>query len=429
MAFYSYLNMGVYYSGENNFFNAIQANEIAITREHRLLSGLNNIAGILKNIGMQKEALIKLNRSISYYESGRREKDYGVWVAYTNRAGLLRILGNESEMQIDIQKSFQIKPNFTNSWIEIGKNYVKNMEFEKAENAFSMAINSDKSKLNVWTLRGKFYELIGQYEKAIADFSRANELSTKKKITLFNLGKAYYLSGNFQKANDCYIQCLKKGENFQQYSDAFFQFGIVLHIDKANGFGFILGQTFFNHYDKIYFKLSDAKTIPVKGARVKFKCCYQVHNMQYAASAKFISIDNTISEAKFRNHRVYHAIISVKQNAFRSFDDCKYIEVFYPQRTILSFSSVEDKLDNETIIQLDKTGYSFVELVMNISENNIVELDYLKPINLNNTYNNKVVSKGRSLRGFSSRFTSGKTCYVCGMNEWCGTGGCPGDPT
>jgi tetratricopeptide (TPR) repeat protein len=414
MAYYSYLNMGVAYDNENNFFNAIQAYETAISREHCLLKGLNNIAVTLTQIGMQKEALFKLNRSISYHENGKIERDKEIWKDYTNRAKLLRILGKENDMQNDIQKSFQLNPEWANSWFEFARLRVHKGEFNYAEEAFTKAINLEPSKIYVWTTRGKFYELIGQYEKAIADFVKANELSTKKRITLYNLGMSFFLSGNIQKANECYIQCINKGENFPQFDEFSYQYGIVLFVDKVKGFGFILGSTFFNDYDRIYFKISDCFTIPNKGERVKFKCCYQMHKMQYTPSAKHIRVDNTITDHRFKKSKVYHAIISIKQNAFKSSDECKYIEIFYPNRTILPFSLVENKLDIVTIEQLNKVGYSFVELMVNISDSNIVELDYIKPIKLNNTYNCKVVSTRRKYSG---------------MDEWCGTDGCPWDPT
>jgi tetratricopeptide (TPR) repeat protein len=421
--------MGIYYYNENNFFNAIQAHEMAISREHNLLRGLHNIAVILLKIGLQRESLFKLNRSIAYFESGRTEKDIEIWKYYMNRATLFRMLGKEKAMQNDIQKSFQFKPNFASSWLQIGIHKIHTGQFEEAEEAYSNAIQSDPSRAYLWMERGKFYQLIGEHEKAITAFIRGNELSTKKTVTLYNLGMAYYLSGNIPKANEHYTQCINKGENFQVYSEAIFEFGIVLSIDKSKGLGFILGRTFFNDYDSIYFKLSDAVTIPVKGDRVKFSCSYQMHKMQYTASAKNITIDNTIIDKRFKNNKIYHAIISIKQNAFKSSNDCKYVEVFYPHSTILPFSLVEGKLDMETIKQLNTNGYAFVELVINFAANNIFELGYIKPIKYNNSHNNKVVSRSRTNRSYSSGNSSGRTCYVCGMDEWCGTDGCPSDPT
>lgn len=417
--------MGIAYDNEKFFFNAIQSYEISLSKEDHLLKGLNNIAVTLIQVGIQKEALLKLDRSISYYEKGRIEKDKAPELDYYNRAKLLRMLGKENEMQNDIQKAFQLKPNFVNCWLELAELNVQKGEFDKAEEAYSMAINVEQLKVYTWTARAKFYQLFGQYEKAISDFLTANRISTKKTITLYNLGMTYHLSGNLQKANDCYAQCLKKGEIFPPYDEASFQYGIVLFADETRGFGFILGKTIFNDYDKIYFNLSDAFGTPIKGSRVKFKCSYQMHKMQFTASAKCVSTDNTINDIRFKKSKVYHGIISIKQNAFKTSDDCKYIELFYPYRTFLPYSLVENKLDNEIISQLNRIGYSFVEMVVNISETNTVSLDYIKSIKSNNTYSNKIVSKRKTNRNYDS----GRMCYVCGMDTWCGTDGCPWDPT
>lgn len=426
--------MGIAYDNEHNFFNAIKSYETAIIEEQCLMSGLNNIAVTMTKLGMQKEALSILNRSISNYENKKSSSSEKPWIDYCNRAKLFRILGNDMEMLKDIQQSFLLKPKYANPWIELGKFHLKLGELKKSEEAFTEAVNAEPSKYYYWLTRAEFYEITKQFEKAIINYTKAFELSPKKTFIIYQLGYLYYLNSNTIKAEECYNMSIEDGEIYINYNDDKFQYGIIIFIDHINGYGTILGKTFFNDYDNINFKLEDVSFIPYKGDRVKYLINYLTTEKAFSISATNVSVDNSVNCINLKSG-FFHAIISKGQNAFKTSDSCKYIELFYPKRIILPYSFIENKLKDDMNIQIKNLGYLFVSLYMTINPNNLPELRGIRPLKSGSPFNNKVVSKRGSNKNYSgnNRYNSSrnsmKYCHVCGMNEWCGTNGCPHDPT
>lgn len=426
--------MGIAYDNEHNYFNAIKSYETAIVEEQCLMSGLNNIAVTMTKIGMQQEALSILNRSISNYENKKSSSSENPWIDYCNRAKLFRILGNEMEMQKDIQQSFLLKPKYANPWIELGKFHLKLGELEKSEEAFTAAVNAEPSKYYFWLTRGEYYEITKQFEKAVIDYTKAYELSPKKTFIIYQLGYMYYLNSNTIKAEECYNKSIEDGEIYINYNEIKFQYGIIISIDHINGYGNILAKTFYNDYDNIYFKFEDASYIPNNGDRVKFVINYSSIEKEFSTFAINVSLDNSLNFTNFKRG-LSHAIISVARNAFKATESCKYIELFYPHRAILPYSLIENQISDDMNIKIKNLGYLFVSLFININPSKLPELRGIRPLKSGFPFNNKFVTKRSSNKNYfgNNRFNSNrnsmKYCRVCGMNEWCGTNGCPNDPT
>lgn len=72
----TYLNIGIEYDNENNFYNALKAYELAMEKESAIINGLCDVAVTLKQLGLQKQALETINQCIKQFEiNPRSEKD------------------------------------------------------------------------------------------------------------------------------------------------------------------------------------------------------------------------------------------------------------------------------------------------------------------------------------------------------------------
>ena len=425
MTYDTYINMGFSYFEEKNYFNAIQSYEIGISKEHYILLGLNNIGAAFTELGLQKEALLKLNRSISYYEAGRSESFIQLFRNYSNRGRLFRILNKPELMFSDFEKAFSLKKNFVLAWIEQAKYFVFNCNFEKGIDCLTKAIEYNDLKINSLQQRAILYQLLGEHDKAINDLINVNQQLPD--TTCYALGKAYYYKGDFLEAKKYYQKAFSYGKWSVEYDQSDFQFGIVQFIDSNLGFGFILGSTWFNEYDSIYFKISDCNKLPGKGERVRFKLNYKEHKHQFLANALDVEPFAIFDNIDFKRNRIYHAIIHNKQNSFKASADLKYVELFYPISTLFSFASIEKIIDEQTHKLLIKNGYAFVELILIIGELDAPIFSNVKSLTYPNSYSNKSVSNKKNYRNNNSG--SGRECKVCGLDTWCGNEGCPLDPT
>jgi len=455
MRYSTYINMGFAYDNEHNFYNAILAYQNAISKEESINLALNNVTCTLFEIGLQFEALNKINKCISNFERGKGG-GRDPWMYYCNRGLLLGWLGKDEAMRSDLSKSLTYKSNASNHR-NLAVYELKDGNIENAENLYSTAIEKSESRELCYNLllRGEFYYIIKDFSSALKDFQKALELakisSLSERITYF-LGKVHHATGDFHRANEYYFSLCKMvflsemylgkfdiledingflddlksknedifSESYPKYDDIA-QVGIVLSIDETNGFGFVLGRTIFNPYDSMYFRISDSQAGLKQGDRVKFQIGYHKRNGKYSVRIVKLQKYDYISDIRFRVHNVYHAVIVSKQCAFRSNNNTKYVEIFYPLRTFIAYDRIADSLNSRLIEQLTKRGFAFIEIDMVVLDSGELEFNSIKEISIKNSFSNKYVQvrydqferKTSNWRGVRSKWS----CFACDGDE------------
>jgi len=149
MSFSSYLKMGLSYASEGDHFNAIISYELAISKQGKLLGGLNNIASSLICLGLEKQALHKLNRLIRYYESGKAADQ--PWIYYTNRAIMFERMKKPSLMIQDVEKALKLKKDWASAFELLGRFEILHCNFQKGIEYLSEAITYTKQKGNLFS--------------------------------------------------------------------------------------------------------------------------------------------------------------------------------------------------------------------------------------------------------------------------------------
>ncbi|WP_247236440.1 tetratricopeptide repeat protein [Telluribacter sp. SYSU D00476] len=422
---YLYLNLGKLYLEESNYYNSIIASQYSFTRETKGAPSLNNIGLALFELGLHREALFKFNESVKYLEGLGHTSVEKKHYIYLNRAKVMRLLGDEENMQENIKKALHYGNNYSNTWIELSKWHISKCEFDSGLEAMDKAIKGGSRKPYVWTERGSLFQLLNFPDKAIKDFEMANKVSGRKHQTLYNLGRLYFLYGLVEKSQQMLISHKERNGWEEPYIESIYTIAIVQFVDREKGFGFLFGKTWFCDHDNIYFRVSDCKTLPNKGDRVKCLIKYKPFKGKLTASAYEIEPHNVLHNSRFKSQKIYHAIVHSRGNAINTVKDHKFVEVFFPFSAILPYNSISGQLDERLNLSFDK-GYAFVEITMEINEYGAPIISYIKEASYPNSFSKKLIKSrhGDYLSTFPTR-----RCYICGGSEWCGTDGCPWDPS
>ncbi len=461
MRYSTYINMGNAYDKEHNRYNAILAYQYAISKEEPINLALNNVTCTLFHIGLQFEALNKINKCISNFERGKGG-GRDPWMYYCNRGLLLGWLGKDEAMRSDLSKSLTYKSTASNDR-NLAVYELKDGNIENAENLYSTAIEKSEPGELCFNLllRGEFYYVIKDFLSALTDFQQALELASTDKPSAtssrlaeratYFLGKIYHEMGDFYHSNKYYFSLCKLmllseshlgkfdipedidgflddlknkkedvfSESYPKYDDIT-QVGIVLSIDEKKGFGFVLGKTIFNPYDSIYFRISDSQVGIKRGDRVKFQIGYHKRNGKYSVRVVKLQKHDSISDIRFRVHNIYHAVVVSKQCAFRS-NNTKYVEIFYPLRTFIAYDRIAANLNSRLIERITERGFAFIEIDMVVLDSGELEFNSIKEISIKNSFSDKYVQvrydqserKISNWRGLRSKWS----CFVCDGNE------------
>lgn len=427
MSFNSYLNLGFAYDCEGNFYNALMAYVGAIYYEDANIKGRNGRGMIYSELGLQVLGLQEIQRCIYSLEKQQPINKIESAKYYSNRAGFFRMLDKNEEMILDLKKADLLCRNFANVWIEESIFHINNCNFGIAVDCLNKAIKYDESIVYSWRNRAKLFILLGDYERALYDIQKAYDLSRIKKNTLYELGFCYYLNGEMQKAEYLYKEYVSKFGWKETYDESLFQVGIIQNINHNNGQGHVLGSSWFNDFDSICFNVSDSKGILSNGQRVRFKIKYIEENNHYIPKATDLEPYKYFRVGNQNAPQIFHAIINSNKHTFKSIPGFTYVMLFYPEKTLLEYSLIESALDENLRKELSLFGYSFIEIELKFDKNFMPSLVSIKSLSQPNQYSNKSVF--RRSKTILNDFPSGRKCRICGNNFWCGSDGCPLDPT
>lgn len=420
-------NVGIAYANEKNYFNALSFYLKSEKYEGIKILTFNNIGNVFAELGLDEIALIYFDKCISRYENGERVKDAKYWLYYSNRAEVFRSYGDIELMQMDIEKSLSINANGSNAYLELSKLQAKKCDFEMAVNYLNKALEFKPNDVYMLRNRGFLFQTIGEYAKSKQDYEQAHRNSNTKQITLYELGKAYFQIGDYVSANECYNNFLKKDTWEVPYQFSNIYYGIIEGIEPEKGIGYILCKTWFSHFDRIKFSLSITEVSLTIGDVVQFTGAYSISDNSFNLTPHKIE-SFVFRNENFYKTKVYHAIITSSRLCLNSKSNITLLEVFYPYQILLPFSLIEDKISEDINLQLKKFGYAFIEIGLSINPGADPSISYVKKPDTSNSYSNYKLNLGKERYSEPASRISDVHCHVCGMDEWCGTDGCPLDP-
>jgi tetratricopeptide (TPR) repeat protein len=116
-------------------------------------------------------------------------------------------------------------------WYNLGKNYVKIKDYEKALAAFDYSIFSDDSFTSPYIDKGKLLEKIKKYEQAIENYKEIISINPNSSYALFRIGFCYEKIKDYNKSLTFYYKCISDDPNMDK---AFYR--ISMYYYRENNF-------------------------------------------------------------------------------------------------------------------------------------------------------------------------------------------------
>jgi len=208
----------------------------------------SNLATLYKEQGMLKEALGVLELGMEHLP-----ESYEVFLTYVNY--LINAGQYDDVIEILNKKSFRQMEYDPEIWNYLGVAYMSKGDFEKALEAYEMALSLDNEYSVVFSNLGTVYLSIflktkspKDYQKSIHNFKKAIELDPDYATAYNGLGGAYLQAGNLDGA----IYCLEKAlELNPDFSNALYNLGLA-YLDNDDK---VRALDTFNRYKENYYRL------------------------------------------------------------------------------------------------------------------------------------------------------------------------------
>jgi len=183
-------------------------------------------------------------------------------------------------------------------------------------------------------------------------------------------------------------------------------------------------------WDIIEFRNDESNFSLCAGDLVSLKLEYFTSQGLIKGVAYNLNKINSIRQYKLKHNQTFHCIINFSSNINKDITSLKYVFVFYPTKFLVPYSFIDKHLTENMLTELESKGYLFLEVDF-IIESQLVKIKELRLIEKNNKFS-KIIIPGNQRNQSRTSFkknSNKKECQVCQMNEWCGTDGCPLDPT
>ncbi|MEM1060046.1 MAG: tetratricopeptide repeat protein [Verrucomicrobiota bacterium] len=108
-----------------------------------------------------------------------------------------------------LRKTFQLDPNASRAFNNMGVLYMREKNYRKALIAFDEAVKIDPKYEQAWVNRGNALRGQGRHDEAIDSYRTALNLDTRMIGGWYGLAGAYATKGDLQKAHTCYLKVVK----------------------------------------------------------------------------------------------------------------------------------------------------------------------------------------------------------------------------
>jgi len=197
-----YLKLGNTEFFLNNYQEAENYYKEYISKVPEDYRGYINLGNCLLTLESYQEALDKLLKAEKlnpgYSETLKR-------IGYT-----YKLLRKDSLSIIYAEKALEQKPDDAQIYNLIGSIYYDNrLEFEKAKEYYSKALELDSSNAEIFYNLANSYRALGKFDSAITYFDKALEFNVQLPKIYNNKGLTYKQKGELEKAKECFLKGLE----------------------------------------------------------------------------------------------------------------------------------------------------------------------------------------------------------------------------
>ncbi|KAH7148791.1 hypothetical protein EDB81DRAFT_475132 [Dactylonectria macrodidyma] len=151
-------------------------------------------------------------------------------LAYNMRGTFRTLLGNHAEATQDFDKSIELDPSMTQSYIKRASISLELGEPDKAEAEFAKALEQDNNDPDVYYHRAQAHFIKGDLADAQKDYQKSIDLDKDFIFSHIQLGVTQYKMGSIASSMATFRRCIK---NFPKVPDVYNYYGELL-LDQGN---------------------------------------------------------------------------------------------------------------------------------------------------------------------------------------------------
>lgn len=135
------------------------------------------------------------------------------------------LLNNPVKAIADLEKSVELWPEFSQSWVKAASVYMELANPQAAFKAFDTAVEKNPVDADAFYHRGQVYFILSDFNKAIENYEKSVEIDDSFPLAQIQLAVAQYKNGNIAKAMVIFRSSIKK---FPAKSDVYTYYGELL---------------------------------------------------------------------------------------------------------------------------------------------------------------------------------------------------------
>lgn len=172
-----------------------------------------------------EQGRLAFEKAIELGELGTNEA-----LAYNLRGTMRTLLGNHAAATEDFDKSIELDPSMTQSYIKRASINLELGEPAKADEEFAKALEQDDTDPDVYYHRAQAYFIKGDLSEAQKDYQKSIDLDKDFIFSHIQLGVTQYKMGSIASSMATFRRCIK---NFPKVPDVYNYYGELL-LDQGN---------------------------------------------------------------------------------------------------------------------------------------------------------------------------------------------------
>lgn len=172
-----------------------------------------------------EEARQAFEEALKFGDLGEHEA-----LAYNMRGTIRTLLGNHAEATKDFDKSIELDPSMTQSYIKRASISLELGDPNQAEAEFAKALEQNKTDPDVYYHRAQAHFIRGDLAEAQKDYQKSIDLDKDFIFSHIQLGVTQYKMGSIASSMATFRRCIK---NFPKVPDVYNYYGELL-LDQGN---------------------------------------------------------------------------------------------------------------------------------------------------------------------------------------------------
>jgi mitochondrial import receptor subunit TOM70 len=182
--------------------------------------------------GLEKKTSEGYEEARQAFEEALKLGDLGEHeaLAYNMRGTIRTLLGNHAEATKDFDKSIELDPSMTQSYIKRASISLELGDPNQAEAEFAKALEQNKTDPDVYYHRAQAHFIRGDLAEAQKDYQKSIDLDKDFIFSHIQLGVTQYKMGSIASSMATFRRCIK---NFPKVPDVYNYYGELL-LDQGN---------------------------------------------------------------------------------------------------------------------------------------------------------------------------------------------------